>query len=81
VVVPLPTATDDHQRKNAQVLVDAGAAVMVEERDLGGGRLTDVVLDLLSDPGRRARMAGVMRSLARPAAAARIADRVWELAS
>jgi UDP-N-acetylglucosamine--N-acetylmuramyl-(pentapeptide) pyrophosphoryl-undecaprenol N-acetylglucosamine transferase len=39
VLVPLPTATDDHQRRNAQVLADAGAAVVIDERDLTGPRL------------------------------------------
>ena len=32
VLIPFPAATDDHQRKNAQVLADAGAAVLLEER-------------------------------------------------
>ena len=34
VLVPFGAATDDHQRRNARALVDAGAAVVVDERDL-----------------------------------------------
>ncbi len=34
ILVPLPTSSDDHQRKNADVVAKAGAAVVIEERDL-----------------------------------------------
>ena len=79
VLVPLPTAADDHQRKNAEVLVNAGAAVMLEEKDLNPGTLADLVAELLNDGDRRARMSAAMRTLARPDAAARIVDRLLEL--
>jgi UDP-N-acetylglucosamine--N-acetylmuramyl-(pentapeptide) pyrophosphoryl-undecaprenol N-acetylglucosamine transferase len=81
VLVPLPTATDDHQRRNARVLVDGGGAMIVEERDLSGHELADVIVRLLGDEGRRTAMAASMRSLARPDAAARIATRIRELAA
>ncbi|MGQ0733269.1 MAG: undecaprenyldiphospho-muramoylpentapeptide beta-N-acetylglucosaminyltransferase [Acidobacteriota bacterium] len=80
ILVPLPTATDDHQRKNAEVIAHAGGAEVVEERDLSGSRLADLVLNLVNDSARRARMRRAMRTLARPDAAARIADRLWTLA-
>lgn len=80
VLVPLPTATDDHQRKNARVLEAAGAADLVEERDLGDGRLADRVLALAADAGRRSAMAARARALGKPEAAARVADRVTTLA-
>lgn len=80
VLVPLPTATDDHQRKNARVLEAAGAADVVEERDLGDGRLADRVLALAADPARRSAMAARARALGKPDAAARVADRVTTLA-
>ena len=79
ILVPLPTATDDHQRKNAEVVARSGGAVVIEQRDLTGTRLADAVLAITSDPGRRAVMASAARQLARPDAAARIADKVWEL--
>jgi UDP-N-acetylglucosamine--N-acetylmuramyl-(pentapeptide) pyrophosphoryl-undecaprenol N-acetylglucosamine transferase len=81
VLVPLPTATDDHQRKNAEVLVRAGAAVMVEQQSLNSETLAGVVSALLNDSDRRARMGAAMKTLARPDAAARIVDRVLELAA
>jgi UDP-N-acetylglucosamine--N-acetylmuramyl-(pentapeptide) pyrophosphoryl-undecaprenol N-acetylglucosamine transferase len=80
VLIPFPAATDDHQRRNAQVFADAGAAVVIDERDLTAGRLAAVTRDLLADHARRDRMATAMRGLARPDAARRIVDCVLELA-
>src|SRR5215203_2262297 len=39
VLVPLPTATDDHQRRNAEVLARAGAAEVIDQRELSGTRM------------------------------------------
>jgi UDP-N-acetylglucosamine--N-acetylmuramyl-(pentapeptide) pyrophosphoryl-undecaprenol N-acetylglucosamine transferase len=80
VLIPFPEATDDHQRRNARVLVSAGAAAMVDQAELSGERLAGLVGDLLGDPGRLDAMSQAMRELARPDAAARIVDRVLELA-
>jgi UDP-N-acetylglucosamine--N-acetylmuramyl-(pentapeptide) pyrophosphoryl-undecaprenol N-acetylglucosamine transferase len=79
ILVPLPTATDDHQRRNARVLADAGAAMVLEERDLSPERLVQVIAPLLEDAGTRARMGDAMKRLARPDAAARIVARAREL--
>ncbi|MSO52249.1 MAG: undecaprenyldiphospho-muramoylpentapeptide beta-N-acetylglucosaminyltransferase [Acidobacterium sp.] len=79
ILVPLPTATDDHQRKNAEVLGRAGAGLVIEERDLSGERLAATIAMLVADPDRRRQMSAAARTLARPDAAARIADRVEEL--
>ena len=80
ILVPFPRAADDHQRKNAEVIARAGAAEVIEERELTGERLATVILALAREPQRRAQMAAAMGTLARPDAAARIADRVWSLA-
>jgi UDP-N-acetylglucosamine--N-acetylmuramyl-(pentapeptide) pyrophosphoryl-undecaprenol N-acetylglucosamine transferase len=80
ILVPLPTATDDHQRKNAQALVRAGAAAMLEQRDLDGERLARAVLDLASNPEARRQMADAAARLARPDAARVIVHKVLELA-
>jgi UDP-N-acetylglucosamine--N-acetylmuramyl-(pentapeptide) pyrophosphoryl-undecaprenol N-acetylglucosamine transferase len=79
VLIPFPGATDDHQRKNARVLVEAGAAEMVDQSQLSGPRLADVVKRLLAEPARLDAMGRAMRTLARPDAAARIVDRAMEL--
>jgi len=80
ILVPLPNSTDDHQRKNAAVVAQAGAAVALEERDLTGDTLAATITGLVGDAERRRRMVIAARQLARPDAASRIADRVEQLA-
>jgi len=80
ILVPLPTATDDHQRKNAEVLAKAGAAEVIDQRDLSGNRLAVMIFALASDPDSRERMSDAARSLARPDAARVIASRALALA-
>jgi UDP-N-acetylglucosamine--N-acetylmuramyl-(pentapeptide) pyrophosphoryl-undecaprenol N-acetylglucosamine transferase len=81
ILIPLPTATDDHQRKNAQAMVGAGAAVMLEQRELTGERLADAILTLVDRQDERRQMSDAARRLARPDAARAIADRIVELAT
>jgi len=80
VLVPLPTATDDHQRKNAEAFARAGGATVLDEKALTGESLAGAVLALARDAERRKAMGDRARMLARPDAAARIADRVQALA-
>ena len=80
VLIPLPTAADDHQRKNAEVLQQAGAAEVIEQSNLSGAALAERIGGLLRDPDRRQRMATAARALARPEAARVIVDRALELA-
>jgi UDP-N-acetylglucosamine--N-acetylmuramyl-(pentapeptide) pyrophosphoryl-undecaprenol N-acetylglucosamine transferase len=80
ILVPLPTSTDDHQRRNAAVVADAGAAIVVDQRELNGEVLAAAVTAVVTDSDRRRRMAAAARALARPDAAQRIADRVEQLA-
>jgi UDP-N-acetylglucosamine--N-acetylmuramyl-(pentapeptide) pyrophosphoryl-undecaprenol N-acetylglucosamine transferase len=81
LLVPFPQAADDHQRKNAEVLVEGGAAVMLLEQDMTDARLLDALSGLLSNPGRLHEMAARARTFAYPQAAARIAEMVASLAS
>jgi UDP-N-acetylglucosamine--N-acetylmuramyl-(pentapeptide) pyrophosphoryl-undecaprenol N-acetylglucosamine transferase len=80
ILIPLPTATDDHQRKNAEALAAHGAAEVLLQRDLSGASLAQRVVALAGDGERRRRMAQAARSLARPEAAKVIVDRALELA-
>jgi UDP-N-acetylglucosamine--N-acetylmuramyl-(pentapeptide) pyrophosphoryl-undecaprenol N-acetylglucosamine transferase len=79
ILVPFPAATDDHQRKNARVVADAGGAVVIDESELGGSRLADVVDELLGDVSKLAAMRAAMKRLAKPDAASRIVDRLLAL--
>jgi UDP-N-acetylglucosamine--N-acetylmuramyl-(pentapeptide) pyrophosphoryl-undecaprenol N-acetylglucosamine transferase len=74
VLVPFARAADDHQRSNAVVLEGAGAARMVEEKDLTGERLAAVLTEIFADPPRLVAMEDAARGLARPDAAAQVAD-------
>jgi UDP-N-acetylglucosamine--N-acetylmuramyl-(pentapeptide) pyrophosphoryl-undecaprenol N-acetylglucosamine transferase len=74
ILVPYPFAADDHQRRNAEVLVRAGAAVMILDRDLDGERLAAALVALADAPERRAAMADRARALGRPDAAWRVAE-------
>jgi UDP-N-acetylglucosamine--N-acetylmuramyl-(pentapeptide) pyrophosphoryl-undecaprenol N-acetylglucosamine transferase len=79
--VPFAAATDEHQRRNAEAMVEAGAAVMLEEKDLEiPERLLAALTGLLNDPARMAAMAAAARTQAHEGAAACIADRLAELA-
>ena len=67
------------QRANARYLEERGAAVVLENEELG--RLTDVVRELLSDETRRRAMAEAARKLAQPEAARTMARMLTELAA
>ena len=79
ILVPLPTAADDHQRKNAEVLVKAGAADLIEQKLLTGALLAERIEALLADGERRSTMSAAARGVARPDAAAAIVDRALAL--
>jgi UDP-N-acetylglucosamine--N-acetylmuramyl-(pentapeptide) pyrophosphoryl-undecaprenol N-acetylglucosamine transferase len=79
ILIPLPTATDDHQRRNAETLAAAGAAEVLLQQDVSGAVLAARILGLAGDRERRRRMSAAARSLARPDAARVIVDRAMEL--
>jgi UDP-N-acetylglucosamine--N-acetylmuramyl-(pentapeptide) pyrophosphoryl-undecaprenol N-acetylglucosamine transferase len=79
ILVPFPHAADNHQVMNARSLVDAGAAVMIEERDLTGELLAGEIRAILSHPERREAMARAAGRLGSPQAAKEIADVCGEL--
>ncbi len=55
-MIPSPNVTNNHQYKNAKVLEDAGATVLIEEKDLSGERLAEEIRKLRDDPVRIGRM-------------------------
>src|SRR6266478_4410513 len=75
ILIPLPTATDDHQRRNAEALAAAGAADVLLQHDAMGSVLAKRILSLAGDKAARQRMATAARALARPDAAKVIVDR------
>jgi UDP-N-acetylglucosamine--N-acetylmuramyl-(pentapeptide) pyrophosphoryl-undecaprenol N-acetylglucosamine transferase len=80
VLVPLPGAPGDHQTHNAEALVRAGAAVLVPDPECDAARLDAELTPLVHDGDRLTAMSAGARTLARPDAAARLADLVVEVA-
>jgi UDP-N-acetylglucosamine--N-acetylmuramyl-(pentapeptide) pyrophosphoryl-undecaprenol N-acetylglucosamine transferase len=81
VLVPFPQAADDHQRKNADAFVAAGAAEMIVEAELTEERLLNTLRQLLADDSRRQEMGERARALAHPAAVKVIGEMVLQLAN
>ena len=80
IFVPFPRAADDHQKRNAEALQRAGAAVMLEESQLSSESLIATVSSLLQDRPRLAAMSNAARSLSHPNAAREIAEMAAKLA-
>ena len=74
IMVPLPTAADDHQRKNAEAMANAGAARMILQADLSGDRLAKEIAELVESPGTIADMERSAKKLARADAAEATVD-------
>jgi UDP-N-acetylglucosamine--N-acetylmuramyl-(pentapeptide) pyrophosphoryl-undecaprenol N-acetylglucosamine transferase len=79
IMVPLPTAADDHQRKNAEALEKAGAACMVLQAELNGERLATEIEELIAMPEKITSMETAAKLLGRPDAAERTVDIIEEL--
>jgi UDP-N-acetylglucosamine--N-acetylmuramyl-(pentapeptide) pyrophosphoryl-undecaprenol N-acetylglucosamine transferase len=65
ILIPLPTAADDHQTRNALAFERAGAAVILHQAEASATRLGDLVDQILSDRGRHESMSAAMGALAR----------------
>jgi UDP-N-acetylglucosamine--N-acetylmuramyl-(pentapeptide) pyrophosphoryl-undecaprenol N-acetylglucosamine transferase len=81
VLVPFPHAVDDHQTRNAEALVAAGAAELIQERDVNVEHLAHRLDELLADRARLLAMAEAARALAKPDAAEVIARACLEVAA
>jgi UDP-N-acetylglucosamine--N-acetylmuramyl-(pentapeptide) pyrophosphoryl-undecaprenol N-acetylglucosamine transferase len=79
-MIPLPTAADDHQRKNAEVLVSKGAARMILQKDLSGESLAKEIIELIGKPEKITEMETSAKKLAKSDAAEATVDLIEELA-
>jgi len=77
ILVPLPSAVDDHQTANANYLAEQQATILLPQNQLSVASL-DSALALLTDPERRQKMADAAGKLARPEAAQQLADTCME---
>jgi UDP-N-acetylglucosamine--N-acetylmuramyl-(pentapeptide) pyrophosphoryl-undecaprenol N-acetylglucosamine transferase len=76
VLVPLPTAADNHQFFNARAFETAGAARMLEQASATPERLLEHLRALVSDPAARGAMQAALGQLHAPTAAANIAAQI-----
>ena len=81
VLVPFPFAADDHQKKNAEALCQAGAAHMVLDAEMNGERLFQEATSLRANRAELQRMRERVTQFARPGAAERAADVMEEAAA
>ena len=79
LLIPFPGAADQHQLENARAMEKAGAARVIVQAELTPERLAREIGELLASPSAIERMEACARRLARPDAAARIADLVEDL--
>lgn len=79
IMIPLPTAADDHQRKNAEALREAGAAKMILQQDLNGEMLAAEIGRLIAEPESITTMEKAARKLGREDAAEKTVDIIEEL--
>jgi UDP-N-acetylglucosamine--N-acetylmuramyl-(pentapeptide) pyrophosphoryl-undecaprenol N-acetylglucosamine transferase len=79
ILIPYPWAANDHQTKNAEALASAGAAVIINESELTGQKLFDVIDDLLANKQKLRQMEGASVKLGNIKAAAKIVDACIEL--
>lgn len=82
LLVPFAAAADDHQTRNAEEMVTAGAAVMLKEAELADpDKLLQCLVDLLTSRDRLSAMSAAALTQAHPEAADQIAKRLVELAT
>lgn len=79
ILIPSPNVAENHQYYNAMELQKAGAAVVIEEKDLTAEKLIETVQQLLAEPGRLAEMGRCARKLAVPDSLDRITARLLTL--
>jgi UDP-N-acetylglucosamine--N-acetylmuramyl-(pentapeptide) pyrophosphoryl-undecaprenol N-acetylglucosamine transferase len=81
ILVPSPNVTHNHQEANARSLAEAGAAVMIVERELSGDRLAREIARVMGDENVRLAMSKAAKALATPDSAERIAAELRALAA
>ncbi len=69
IMIPLPTAADDHQRRNAEALERSGAAKMILQKDLNGEKLAHEIKSFISSPEKITAMETSAKKLAKADAA------------
>jgi UDP-N-acetylglucosamine--N-acetylmuramyl-(pentapeptide) pyrophosphoryl-undecaprenol N-acetylglucosamine transferase len=80
ILLPFPRATADHQTKNAETMVRAGAAIMIRQADLTASNLQETIIGLLDDTDKLTAMGAQALSLGKPKATKEIVDKIFKVA-
>src|SRR5690606_37488139 len=80
ILIPLPSAIDDHQTFNAKNLSDAGAGISLVQKDVTAAKLAALLLTELANRDHLLTMAEKAQQLAKPFAATQVADICEEVA-
>jgi len=79
ILLPLPTATADHQTKNAKTIVQAGAAIAIDQHNMDNNILKNTVLELINDKDKLSKMRENALQLAKPNATNNIVKNILEI--
>ena len=79
ILIPSPNVAENHQYYNALELQNAGAAIVIEEKNLTGQLLTDTVQKLLAEPGKLAEMGQNAKTVGNPRSLELITEKLQEL--
>ncbi|MDG2287925.1 MAG: glycosyltransferase, partial [Candidatus Marinimicrobia bacterium] len=80
ILLPLPTATADHQTKNAKTIVQAGAAIMINQNNMDVNLLRNTILELINDKNKLSMMRKNALQLAKPNATSNIVKNILKVA-
>lgn len=79
IIIPLPKAANDHQRKNGRVLVESGASIMIDQAELTPELLLKTINDIILSPCALEDMAEGAKKIAKPDAALSVAKAILGL--
>jgi len=80
ILLPLPTATADHQTKNAATMVESGAAIMIKQNELDNDILGNTIIELINDKNKLKNMSANALRIAKPGATKDIVKNILEVA-
>ena len=80
ILIPSPNVTGNHQYKNARVLADSGAAILINESELDGERLVKEISDLCKNTHKRSELSKCIEKFANREASSLIADIITDAA-
>ncbi|MRI35378.1 undecaprenyldiphospho-muramoylpentapeptide beta-N-acetylglucosaminyltransferase [Endozoicomonas sp. OPT23] len=81
ILIPFPFAVDDHQTANGNYLVEQGAALMVQQKNLSEEKLTELLTELYNQPEKLEKMSEAAGKVAHPRAAIEVAEHCLEIAN